>query len=148
MILVILYRYSYGAKQKRFNQNLSSYLPSFGRRKQQQNANNNNNISNKPKDSSISPTRTKYGSDQSLNKTDKLANGSVPHGGHYSNVVKKDSVGRMLNGGVGGHYGGHNHGAGALGGGHGHGHLPPSPPQQPPIQVKKNHQECYVWKRG
>ena len=50
------------------------------------------------------------------------------HGGHYSNVVKKDSVGRMLNGGV--HYGGHNHGG--LGGG---GHLPPSPRQQPPIQV-------------
>ena len=83
-------RYSYGAKQKRFNQNLSSYLPSFGRRKHVN------------KTDSASPQKSKpyhHGSDQSLNmsKPDRkpnamVHNNSLPGHGNAVPGLHKESV--------------------------------------------------------
>jgi hypothetical protein len=103
-------RYSYGAKQKRFNQNLSSYLPSFGRRK---------HVNNKT-DSSLQRSK-QYESDQNLHKSEKIGNGSIPGGHKKDSYNSNNSVSRMSNGNGGVHY---NH------------QLSPSPPQHPSTQVK------------
>ena len=103
-------RYSYGAKQKRFNQNLTSYLPSFGRRK---------NVNNNKTDSSLQRSK-QFDSDVNLHKSEKIGNGSLPNGHKKESYNSNNSVSRLSNGNGGAYY---NHG------------LSPSPPHPPPIQV-------------
>ena len=87
-------RYSYGAKQKRFNQNLSSYLPSFGRRnKQPQHA--------APKSDANTYRSKQYvggGAEQKIVlppkfESDKNHNPVIPNGNVLPGIKKMERVG-------------------------------------------------------